>query len=359
MRAASIFSGMLFSALTSVAYAQTPPSRYPPRFPPGAIWNQDVSAATPDSNSSTMITSSVGWGTGNAGNTSFQIDFSMHVLYSSWGNVTNQPLIQSSNYYLPDCDTDSPIPLPQTGAIEGYSDYTCADPTADCHLFIVHGDTLYESFQSTVANGGLNSQCLVKWHLNIVYAANGRGDQCTSADAAGFPMAPLIFNPDEVNAAMQVSNGELGHAIRFILPNGRMRLNSYVHPASHAGAPTGPSNAIPYGARLRLKSAFNISSFVPAAQVILRTLKKYGMFLSDGGNIPLTADDGMFTTTKWADIGMDPANGGSHALFGVSLNDFEVMPIGTPIVLTDNCVRNTFPYDGIVDDVIFADGYNW
>ena len=344
----AIGTALLF-AFACVGNAQTPPSRTPPRFPAGAIWNQDISTLSPDPNSAAMIASSVAWGTDAAGSTRFQIDFSMHVLYSSWGNVTEQPLVEESDYYLPDCDTGYPVPLPAIGAIEGSSNYTCDYENNDCHLFVVQGDNLFESYATTVDQAGLHSQCLVKWHLNLVYPAQGRGDGCTSADAAGFPMAPLIFNPDEVYAAMQGS-GTLGHAIRFILHNSRIRAGYYVHPASHIGAPGGPASAIPYGARLRLKSGFDLSAYNPAAQVILNTLKHYGMFLSDGGNIPLTADDGMFTTHQWAepDLAID-----SHSLYGVSLNDFEVMPIGTPVAM-DGCTRDNFG-----DDVIFAYGFDW
>lgn len=329
--------------------AQTPPSRAVPHFPAAAIWNQDISTLTPDPASAAMLIGSVAWGTDAAGSTKFQIDFSMHVLYSSWGNVSSQPLVQESGYFLPDCDTGYPVPLPAIGAIEGSANYTCDYGANDCHLYVVQGDTLFESYLSSVDGAGLHSGCLVKWHLNLVYPPQGRGDGCTSADAAGFPMAPLIFNPDEVYAAMQ-GGSTLGHALRFIMSNGRIRAGYYVHPASHLGAPTGSASAIPYGARLRLKPGFNVAAYNPAAQVILTTLKKYGMFLSDGGHIPLTADDGLFTTHQWADpdLAID-----SSSLFGVSLNDFEVMPIGTPIAISD-CVRSNYG-----DDVIFSDGFNW
>jgi hypothetical protein len=56
---------------------------------------------------------------------------------------------------------------------------------------------------------------------------------------------------DEVYAAMQVPGSNLGHAIRFILPNSRMASQGsgatklYVHPASHAGGPSGPEAAFP------------------------------------------------------------------------------------------------------------------
>ena len=37
------------------------------------------------------------------------------------------------------------------------------------------------------------------------------------------------------------------------------------------------------GMRVRLKASFDISAFSPANQVILRALKKYGMFVADNG----------------------------------------------------------------------------
>ena len=290
-----IFVTAMLLAGVSLALAQT---HVYPRFPTGAIWNQDISAVTPDTNSATMTAASVGWGTGT---TAFQIDFSMHVVYAAGQSTTLTPLVQESGYYKPDCDTGYSVPLPAVGAIEGSMNYTC-DLSNDCHLFVVDGTNLYESYQTTVDAHGLNSLCLVKWRLDLVYPPEGRGEGCTSADAAGFPMAPLIFGPDEVYAAMQVPNGDLGHAIRFILPNSRMRAGYYVHPASHNGSPSSASpNAIPYGARIRLKPLFDISHYNAAAQVILRTMKKYGMFLSDGGNLPLTFDDGLFATHQWTD----------------------------------------------------------
>jgi serine/threonine-protein kinase len=201
----------------------------------------------------------------------------------------------------------------------------------------------------------------LKWHLNLVYPPEGRGDGCTSTDAAGFPIGTMLFTPDDVYAASLVTNGDLGHALRFALPNPRMRAGAYVHPASHNGAPSSSNaNAIPYGARLRLKSAFaggkTVSTFSSneAVRVILRTLQNYGMFLSDGGNVPLIADDGMFSAKSWSDLSVD-----SHALFGIALGDFDVMPLGTVIAYDNSsqnaqCVRN-----GFGDDVIFSDGYNW
>jgi len=333
------------------ALAAPPPTRAPPRFPPSAIWNQDITADSADANSATMIASSVGWGTGA---TAFQIDFSFHTIYTSWAGFTQPAFVKEPGYYS-DCDTGYAVPLPLVGAIEGSSNYSC-NLNNDCHLTIVHGSTLYESYQTFVDANGVNALCVVKWHLNLVYPPNGRGDRCTSADAAGFPITPLLATPNDVWNAIPANggNGVLGHALRFTLPNSRIRPGVYVHPATHDGvrSGSGPSNGIPYGARLRLRPSFNVGAYNAAAQVILNTLKTYGMFLSDGGNVPLTLDDGMFTSHSWfdADINLD-----THTLFGVALGDFEVMPIGTVYAydaVTHNCVPNP-------DDVIFADGLEW
>ena len=167
------------------------------------------------------------------------------------------------------------------------------------------------------------------WDLNRVYSPSGRGDQCTSADAAGFPIAPLLFNADELAA------GSINHAIRFILPNPRIRAKVFVHPATHAGAPRGPVTAPPMGAHFRLKASYDLSQLTPAAQVVARAMQKYGMFLSDGGNIALTAQSDADTQTKYADLDF-----GSHDLQALKVTDFEVVDGGAAIRLTDDCVRN-------------------
>jgi serine/threonine-protein kinase len=213
--------------------------------------------------------------------------------------------------------------------------------------------------------------CALTWDLTKVYPPQGRGDQCTSTDAAGYPVAPLLFNADEMFAAEQVTNGDLGHAIRFILPNPRMAQGVFVHPATHAGAPSDANaNAVPYGSRLRLKAGYPVSTFVAgnqpdggaaadaAARVILRTLQKYGMVLSDGGNVPLTAESDWYTTHKWSEFGMDQfTQGGSHLLFGIAVTDFEVVQSGNPITLTYDCDSNGNQMTPA--DFIFIDAFDF
>ena len=324
MRIGALLSLLLLCS--DFATAQAPPQREHPRFAAGAIWNQNISGVTPDTNSSAMTAASVGWGTGS---TSFQLDFSMHLLYASWAGYTNQPLAKNSTYYLPDCETGYLFPVPAIGAVEGVPDYTSCNYTGgdDCHLSVVLGNTLYESFQTGVDAGGLHSTCVLKWHLNLVYPPEGRGDGCTSTDAAGFPIAPLLFTADEVAA------GHIDHAIRFILPNNRVR-RGYVRPATHGTNTTGVAGAPYYGVHFRLRADYPIDSLPSeGAKVVARAMQKYGMYHADGGNIALTAQSDKNTSAKWAGL-LGPKD-----LAALKVTDFEVVPHGNPVTLTMNCSR--------------------
>jgi len=329
-----------------------------PEFPSNAVWNRNISQEPLNPNSDDMIAATGGWGFGDQ----FRIDLSMHVLHvpSSVTNPTWVDVVAGGyGYYTPDCEPLAGLrfPLPAGGALEGETGYTCTSG-GDCHLLVEVDATrkLYESYGSNLNDSNqLESNCVVIWDLNKVYPPQGRGEQCTSADAAGFPVASLLFNADEVYAASQTANGDIGHAIRFILPNASMAANVYVHPASHAGNPTGAAEKIPYGSRLRLKSSFDVNAFSTnvAARVILRTMQRYGIVLADGGNIALTAEDDRFTTHKWSEFGFDEVNSYLEtALVGVRLSDFEVVQTGPQIPLTYDCVR-------VPDDFIFIDPFEY
>ena len=300
-----------------------PPPQY---FPAGAIWTQDISQAPVDKSSSAIIgwLSSVGgWGYGR-----MQIDFSIRVLQADANTPTVRVHVNSDG---PDSDKLSSIPLPPHGGIEGQADYKCPDENSDCHLIVVDRSNakLYETYHANYSGGSLTTVGIAVWDLNRVYTQSGRGEQCSSADAAGFPIAPLLFNADEL------ASGSINHAIRFVLPNPRIRAGVFVRPATHAGAPRGPVNAPPYGAHFRLKSSFDMSQLSPTAQIVARAMQKYGMYLADGGNIALTAQSDADTQVKYSDL-----NFGSHDLVAIKVTDFEVLDSGKPIDLTYNCVRN-------------------
>jgi hypothetical protein len=296
------------------------PGRY---FPDAAPWYQDISSAPLDPESAQVIgfLDGAGWGSGT-----MRIDFSIEVLQAS-ADTPLRTFTPTDDSYQPDCDLE-PVPVPPGGALEGESGYRCTSD-GDCHLIVEDRPRLrlFEMWRADITGEGFHGGCLAVWDMTRVYPSSGRGEQCTSADAAGFPIAPLLFSADEVAA------GTIDHAIRFILPNARIR-SVYLHPATHAGAPGGPGEAPPYGARLRLRSDYPLTSLPPGAQVVARAMQRYGMLLADGGTITLTARSDRFTAAKWADL-LD-----SRDLAALRPSDFEMVDGGERIPLTYDCVRN-------------------
>jgi serine/threonine-protein kinase len=301
------------------------PSSQAGYFPAGAVWTQDVSRAPLDPESRDVIAylQRVGFGLGR-----LQIDFSIEVLQAPAG-TTPRPFTPTEDHFSPDCDTD-PVPVPPGGALEGEQDYECRND-GDCHLIVVdrQRQRLFEMWRADIRGNDFRGGCLAVWDLTRVYPPSGRGEQCTSADAAGFPIAPLLFTADEVAA------GAIRHAIRFILPNARIRRGVYLHPATHGTRSTsGPPDAPPYGTRLRLRGDYPVDSLPQGARVVARAMQTYGMLLADGGNVALTAQSDRFTTAKWTNLL------GPRDLAAIQPEDFEMVDGGARIPLTLDCVRN-------------------
>jgi len=305
-------------------------------FSASAPWYKDVSTAPLDRQSAEVmrgLEARGGWGTG-----SLRIDFSIEVLRAD-ASTPLRAFEKNGDFYDPDCD-DVPVPVPAGGRLEGEGNYACSND-GDCHLIVIQGDKLFEMWRANItggaASGGtFSGGCLAVWNLRRNYwssearAGYARGDQCTSADAAGYPVADLLFDADEVKA------GAINHAIRFILPNDRIRKGELVHPATHSGAGKGTPTAdtVPYGARLRLKQSFDLSRLKPGAQVVARAMQKYGMFLADGGNIALTAKADTGTSAKWDGL-LAPGD-----LAGLKVSDFEMIDGGERIPVTHDCQRS-------------------
>jgi serine/threonine-protein kinase len=302
-----------------------PPAQY---FPAGSIWTKNVSNDPVDPESTNMVdwlADAGGWGGGK-----MSVDFSPRVVEAN-ASSPMVPFVPAKDFYRDPSDLVPSVPLPTGGGMEAKSGYQCPTKTEDCHLIVVDRDNhkLYEAFSANYDGQALSAIFLAVWDLNRVYPPSGRGDQCTSADAAGYPIAPLLFSADEL------ARGHIDHAIRFILPNDRIRAGVFVHPATHAGGPQGPASAPPYGVHLRLKASYDVSHLKPAARVVAVAMKEYGMFLADGGTIALTAQNDADTHAKYSDVGFGPRD-----LSSLKVTDFEVLPTGPTITLTNDCVRN-------------------
>lgn len=298
-------------------------------FPADAPWTTPVDGAAVDPDSDRLIGAlqQAGWGFGR-----FQIDWSLEVLEAD-AETPSRSFTPTGDFYSPDCDA-VPVPVPVDGNVEGEPGLAC-EGGGDCHLLVADRSTdrLYEMWRADIRGEVFRGGCLAVWDLTRTYPPEGRGDQCSSADAAGYPIAPLLPTADEVAA------GEVAHALRFVLPNDRIRDGEFFHPATHAtNAEGGGADTLPYGAHLRLRADFDEARVTdPEARVLVRALKRYGMFLADGGNVALTFAADTRATARWDELFEED---GSHVLEAIEPRDFELLALdGPPIPLTFDCVR--------------------
>jgi len=293
-----------------------------PYFTTPMFFNSDVSTSPKAANSDRIIAALAaagGWGNANT----MQVDFDIDVLTAT-AATPKVSFTPTGDWYGPDCDSDQ-IPLPAGGNVEGETGYACTND-GDCHL-IVNDPTnhkLYEMWRANITDqfyGG----CLATWTTNKTYTRPLRGLECTSADAAGFPISPLLFTADEVKA------GAINHAIRFILPNNRIKPG-FVAPATHSTSTSGTGDLPYYGVHLRLRADYPINSLPAGARVVAKAMQKYGMYQADGGNIALTAQSDKHTTAKWSGL-LNPRD-----LAALKVTDFEVIDHGAATT-GDDCAR--------------------
>jgi hypothetical protein len=176
-----------------------------------------------------------------------------------------------------------PYPVPDNTPIEGfpvhYKGMTLDqvqrkdEGDMDRHALIVDptNRVLYEFYQMRKTDKGWTASGAAIFDLK---SNKLRPDGWTSADAAGLPIFPATVRYDEIKRGM------VEHAMRVSV---RKTRRSYVHPATHYASKFTDANLPRMGERLRLKKDFDIRGFSPAAQAILKGLKKYGMFVADNG----------------------------------------------------------------------------
>ena len=238
-------------------------------FPPDNPWNQDISNSPVDPNSANLI-KSIG------------LDDRLHPDFGTvWNGAPNgipyivvagtQPLVPISFRSYGGESDPGPYPVPRDAPVEGGP-----DSKGDRHVLVIDRDhwKLYEMFSATPVSNGASwitgSGAVFDLNSNAL-----RPEGWTSADAAGLPIFPGLVRYDEV-----FEQREIKHALRFTV--GRSR-RAYVYPARHFASGDPDPNLPPMGMRVRLKASFDISSYSAANQVILRALKKYGMFVADNG----------------------------------------------------------------------------
>lgn len=147
----------------------------------------------------------------------------------------------------------------------------------DKHVLVIDPDScmLFEhiNYRYDILRSGFVTTGSVGWDLKTNLYSTPLVKGGAGAEAAGIPMAPLIYRYDEVKA------GEIRHPIRAA--GDFIGEGKFVWPARASDGRDKDSNALPMGARLRLRANTDLSGLGPSAKVIAKALMTYGMIISD------------------------------------------------------------------------------
>ena len=256
--AAALVAASLTVALLVPASAAPVPGSSCDVFPADNIWNTRIDALPVHPMSDRWLRSA------NAATTNLHPDFgppSYGLPFNAVG--TGHRKLRVDFLYADESDP-GPYPFDARTPIEGGSDR---------HALTVQRGTcmLYELYAARWNSGDpkAGSGAIFDLGSNAL-----RPDSWTSADAAGLPILPGLLRWDEV------ADGTVAHAIRFTVDCTR---NEHIWPARHDAGVNDP-DCPPMGARFRLKSDFDLSTFGHDARVILRAMQRYGMFVADNGS---------------------------------------------------------------------------
>lgn len=288
-----------------------------PLFPPDNWWNLDISAALVDPRSAAFLA----WIGNDPLHPDFGGDADGDQIYGlPYIVVPGSQELAPVEFVLYGDESDAgapgrppgyPIPVSartQPKWIEGGAAGGGTD--GDHHLLIVDRDhrLLFELYQAHW-NAGAG-----RWEAGsgAVFPLDSnlrRPEGWTSADAAGLAILPGLVRYDEVYESAE----PIRHAFRFTLRDS----NGYVFPASHRAGDN--SNALPLGARLRLKANKDITGFPAPVRRIFQAMKTYGLILADNGS-------DMYITgsydPRWDNDLLNPAFAALRA------SDFEVVELG-------------------------------
>lgn len=300
---------LLAPVLATGIFAQGPTVGTCPVFPADHIWNTPIDTLPVSPSSSTWV-NTIGpsaplhpdFGSGLYNGGPIGIPF-----VTVPGSQTKYP---ATFTYQSESDP-GPYAIPLNAPIEGGS-----SSTGDRHVISadVNNCILYEIYDAfPQANSWTGGSGAI---FNLLgYAL--RPATWTSADAAGLPIFPGLVRYDEIMA------GHIDHALRFTVPQTQ---KAYVWPARHYASSLTGTQYPPMGARFRLKASFNISTFSPTNQIILRALQKYGMFLADNGSAWFVSGA---PDARWDNTDL-------HALTTIAGSNFEAVDDTTLIINPDS-----------------------
>jgi len=248
-------------------------------FPPDNPWNEDISQWPVHNNSPNIIAS-----IGAEKPLRYNPDMAFILVPPEQKRVPVKILS-----YAGESDV-APFPIPDNLPIEGWpASYKRSPKLAGLSLEDVQRDKLKENgdrhaiivdpinlllFELYQARKTDDDWVAAQTSIFNLKSNKLRPDGWTSTDAAGLPIFPAIVRYDELQRGM------VDHAMRVTVRRSR---RAYVAPATHFASRLTDPNLPRMGERLRLKADFDISSFSPPVQAILKGLKKYGMLVADNG----------------------------------------------------------------------------
>jgi len=281
-------------------------------FPPDNPWNQDVSGMPVHPDSARMIAS-----VGADKQLEYNLDMNFVIVPPDY------PKVEVKIVDYPGESDPGPFPVPPDAPIENWplarNENQRALPKAsqtledfqrnaqgDRHLILVDpiNGKFHEFWQARKTDTGWEASNEATFDLRTGAL---RPEGWTSSDAAGLPIFPAIVRFDECERGM------VRHAMRFTV---RRTRRAYVLPATHFASRSLDPAYPRMGERFRLKADFDVTSFPPHVQAILRGLKKYGMFVADNGS------------DWYMSIAPDRRLEGLEALHRVKGSDFEVVDTG-------------------------------
>lgn len=277
-------------------------------FPPDNWWNQDVSSAPLDPQSDAFV-DFIGrsralhpdfgpppYGIPYVGVGSAERRTDM--AFVDYGSESDAGFGSERGYPIPDAARTQPNYI-EGGRPGGGS-------SGDRHLLMVDRDRwlLYELFAARWTGQRWEAGSGAVFDLS---SNSRRPEGWTSADAAGLAILPGLVRFDE---AMR---GPIAHALRVTVRS----TNGFVWPASHRAGST--AQALPMGARLRLKASKDLSRYPAYIQNIFRAMQRHGLIVADNGS------DMYITGTMDARWNNDELN---PAFRSLTAQDFEVVRLG-------------------------------
>jgi hypothetical protein len=258
------FHNLLVEAQTNRANVDSPQVGNCPVFPRDNVWNTPIDRLPKNQHSDAYI-QSIGT------DKKVKADFGSNLLYGiPFTEIPAGTRPSHVNFaYRDDSDLGN-YPIPENAPVEGG-----ATSTGDRHVVFIDPRRciLYEFFAARKLGEGewkAGSGIKVDLTSNAIRMVGK-----TSADAAGLPIFPGLIRYDEV------ATGEINHALRFTVP---YTQSAFIWPARHKASKENDVNMPPMGVRFRLRQDFDISKYSKSNQVIMKALKRYGMFLADNGS---------------------------------------------------------------------------